>query len=145
MGTRATIHIKTNKDDKNSILSIYKQFDGAEELQENLTNFLRGKSLCDGYGEDLDYLTLFNGLDDLAFRLVAYLKNLQIKNKEEHNKQRAARDKSDFMYEERHNFKDSIGGLYITNDLEEEGYNYIIFVKNDKIVLSCNDDLIEIV
>ena len=80
MGTRATIKIAkreegvsfSEKPDK-FMVSIYHHFDGYPEyLGVTLANYLDGKKIVNGLGEDRD--TVFNGLGCMAASIIAELK-----------------------------------------------------------------------
>ena len=92
MGTRATIKIAkreegvsfSEKPDK-FMVSIYHHFDGYPEyLGVTLANYLDGKKIVNGLGEDRD--TVFNGLGCMAASIIAELKeeagNVYIENLE---------------------------------------------------------------
>ena len=92
MGTRATIKIAkreegvsfSEKPDK-FMVSVYHHFDGYPEyLGVTLANYLDGKKIVNGLGEDRD--TVFNGLGCMAASIIAELKeeagNVYIENLE---------------------------------------------------------------
>lgn len=77
MGTRSTTVIYESSDATTEpgkpLLTIYRQFDGYPEGHgAKMASFLANKTLVNGYDED--GLTQFNGMGDLAARLVTFLK-----------------------------------------------------------------------
>lgn len=75
MGTRCTIRVKDSLDNKESYVSVYKQFDGyfsgiGEELKQKF-----GKHrIVNGFGFGDTDETTANGMGCLAAQLVAYIK-----------------------------------------------------------------------
>jgi hypothetical protein len=106
MGTRSITQI-FNEEGK-EIIRLYRQFDGYFEGHgKDLVTFLKGKSLVSGFSGD-HMLTgkAFNGMEDLAIRLCAYLKNDQARHNNETDPEHKYH-KPDALGE------DTIGNFYI--------------------------------
>lgn len=78
MGTRSLTVIHDGPKD-NVILCLYRQMDGYPSgMGMDLKNFLEGAKLVNGYSmDDANDKRTFNGMGDLAVRLLTYLKNKQ--------------------------------------------------------------------
>ena len=75
MGTRSLTVIKDDQDKE--ILTLYRQFDGYPTGHgAELKKFLSKSEITNGFGVR-DNKRVFNGLDDLAVRLITFLKNDQ--------------------------------------------------------------------
>lgn len=84
MGTRSVTVVAENDGDKVvGVAAIYRQFDGYFSGHgRDIAEYLKGKPLVNGISDDKP---CFNGLGDLAFRLVAHLHNEHKKTDEPGN------------------------------------------------------------
>lgn len=87
MGTRSLTVIHNAKDEV--ILCFYRQFDGYPSgMGLDLKNFLKDAKLVNGYnGNDEEDIRTFNGMGDLAVRLLTHLKNQEASSKRQYNKE----------------------------------------------------------
>lgn len=110
MGTRSTVKFYNEDDDNTPILSVYHQYDGyIEGIGHDLANFLKDKTIVNGYGSNQSMKTGFaNGMGCLAAQYVAV------------------------------NKKD-IGGLYIVGPDNKQEYNYEVRVDGDRFIIKVDD------
>ena len=75
MGTRAITHIIDESWDKEALLcSIYRHCDGyIDGHGADLQGFLANKKIINGWGMNDDHRMCFNGMGDLAAKLIAHL------------------------------------------------------------------------
>lgn len=75
MGTRSLIHIKDGDINSETLVTIYKQFDGyPDALGLNLFFMLQQATIVNGYGFDQQIPYFFNGMGCLAAYVVTALK-----------------------------------------------------------------------
>jgi hypothetical protein len=102
-------------DDKVAVL--YRQMDGYPDGHGlELATFLKGKKLIDGYSGGDEDKGNFNGIGDLAVRLITYLKVVQARDHNSYRKE----DKKKILSAE-----DTIGSLYLeSTDKTDCGQEY---------------------
>jgi len=109
MGTRSTVKFYHSFDDKEPVLSVYQQYDGyIDGVGHDLANFLKNKTVINGFGHETMKDGFANGMGCLAAQYVA-------ENKTE------------------------IGGFYLTTKTDLQGYDYVVSLINDKIIIKIND------
>ena len=109
MGTRSTVRFYSEFDKEEPIVSVYQQYDGyIEGVGHNLANFLKNKTIINGFGIDQTMNKGFaNGIECLAAQYVA-------ENKTE------------------------IGGFYLTTKDDYQEYNYEVRFIDNKFVIKVN-------
>ena len=119
MGTRSLTVIHDTNDDV--ILCMYRQYDGYPSgMGMDLKNFLKDAKLVNGYnGDDEKDTRTFNGMPDLAVRLVTFLKNEEAASKRKlGNYDRATGTYSPSIHPA--SGEDCIGQYYITKYTPED-------------------------
>ncbi|MVB00087.1 hypothetical protein GN330_22840 [Nitratireductor sp. CAU 1489] len=73
MGTRAIIHVKNGDKDSDTLVTVYRQFDGYPTgLGDDIKSILGGKAIVNGYN---DPSNVVNGMKCAAAMLIAGLKD----------------------------------------------------------------------
>lgn len=134
MGTRSLTVVHDGPKDK-VILCLYRQFDGYPSgMGMDLKHFLENAKLVNGYSrEDEKDTRTFNGMTDLAVRLVTHLKNehaKSIRERGDNNSHPASGE-------------DAIGQYHILSynpkDLSSAEYIYHISSEKNTVKLICHD------
>lgn len=111
MGTRSTVKFYSEYNQKNPILSVYQQFDGyLEGVGLSLAEFLKGKTVINGIQSGQ---TMEDGFANGMGCLAAqYVAN----------------------------FKEKIGGFYLTNNDDSQEYNYEVRFIDNALEISVDVD-----
>ena len=118
MGTRSLTRV-FERDQKKPLMVLYRQFDGYPEGHgQELLEFLHDKKQINGFSSDKkENKHSFNGMGDLAVRLICYLKECQGKESFMTQKDDGSVSKYDFVA------SDQIGNFYlhpITLDIDSD-------------------------
>lgn len=109
MGTRSTTKILDEQG--NHLVTLYRQFDGYPTGHgTDLANFLKARTLVNGFGMDMTAKTHANGMGCLAAQLITALKG------------------------------DQIGNIYVTNEGDSQEYNYTVYMKDGEAYIRCESE-----
>lgn len=109
MGTRSTTTIKD--ENGKTLVTLYRQFDGYPTGHgQELADFLKARTLVNGFGMDMTAKTHANGMGCLAAQLITYLKG------------------------------DQIGNVYVTEAGDSQEYNYTVYPKDGQLYLRCESE-----